>query len=63
MSIGHSLDEPQWAPDMRKDEKDVTEAEKKDAKRRIGGSLAGEESSSGDDTPSADMGTHAASAM
>ncbi|KAF6839056.1 phosphatidylserine decarboxylase [Colletotrichum plurivorum] len=63
MSIGHSLDEPQWAPDMRKDEKDVTEAEKKDAKRRIGGSLAGEESSSGDDTPSADIGTHAASAM
>nr|XP_036584963.1 phosphatidylserine decarboxylase [Colletotrichum truncatum]KAF6794731.1 phosphatidylserine decarboxylase [Colletotrichum truncatum] len=63
MSIGHSPDEPQWTPDMRKDEKDVTEAEKKDAKRRIGGSLAGEESSSGDDTPGTDLNTHAASAM
>ncbi|TDZ14371.1 Phosphatidylserine decarboxylase proenzyme 3 [Colletotrichum sidae] len=63
MSIGHSPDEPQWAPDMRKDEKDITEADKKDAKRRIGGSLAGEESSSGDDTPGTDFNTHAASAM
>ncbi|OLN81166.1 Phosphatidylserine decarboxylase proenzyme 3-like protein 2 [Colletotrichum chlorophyti] len=65
MSVGHAPDQPQWAPDMRKDAKDVTEAEKKDAKRRIGGSLTGEESSSGDDTPgaSADLNTHAASAM
>lgn len=35
MSIGHSPDEPQWTPDMRKSDKDITEAEKKEAKRRI----------------------------
>ncbi|OHW94929.1 phosphatidylserine decarboxylase [Colletotrichum incanum] len=65
MSVGHAPDLPQWAPDMRKDAKDVTDAEKKDAKRRIGGSIGGEESSSGEETPgaSADLGTHAASAM
>ncbi|KAH6690324.1 phosphatidylserine decarboxylase [Plectosphaerella plurivora] len=50
MSIGHSPDEAQWTPDMRKDDKDVTEAEKKEAKRRIQGSAL-EESSSGEDTP------------
>ncbi|ROT41136.1 C2 domain-containing protein, partial [Sodiomyces alkalinus F11] len=49
MSIGHSLDEPQWTPDMRKNEEDITEADKKDAKRRIQGSAL-DESSSGDDT-------------
>ncbi|KAF9882387.1 phosphatidylserine decarboxylase [Colletotrichum karsti] len=65
MSVGHSPDAPQWAPDMRKDDKDITEAEKKEAKRRIGGSLTGEESSSGDETSGhgTDLGTHAASAM
>lgn len=50
MSIGHSPDEGQWTPDMRKKEEDITEAEKKDAKRRIQGSAL-DESSSGDDTP------------
>lgn len=65
MSVGHAPGTPQWAPDMRKDEKDITEADKKDAKRRIGGSLTGEESSSGDETPGngTDINTHAASAM
>ncbi|KAK1542977.1 phosphatidylserine decarboxylase [Colletotrichum paranaense] len=65
MSVGHAPDQPQWEPDMRKDAKDVTDAEKKDAKRRIGGSLGSEESSSGEDTPNASAGitTHAASAM
>lgn len=61
MSIGHSPGEHQWTPDMRKDAKDVTEAEKKEAKRRIQGS-AMDESSSGDDTPAAmpDPPAHAA---
>lgn len=63
MSIGHSPEEHQWTPDMRKDAKDVTEAEKKDAKRRIQGS-AMDESSSGDDSPAttANPTVHAASA-
>lgn len=39
MSIGHSPQITQFAPDMRKDEKDVTEAEKVDANRRIRGGL------------------------
>ena len=38
MSIGHSPNHPQHTPDMRKDASDVTEADKKDAKRRIQGS-------------------------
>ncbi|KAK1589620.1 phosphatidylserine decarboxylase [Colletotrichum navitas] len=65
MSVGHAPDQPQWGPDMRKDAKDVTDAEKKDAKRRIGGNIGGEESSSGEETPDthADLSTHAASAM
>jgi phosphatidylserine decarboxylase len=50
MSIGHAPNQSQWTPDMRKDEKDITAAEKKEAKRRIQGSLASEESS-GDDAP------------
>ncbi|KAL1998461.1 hypothetical protein VTN02DRAFT_6128 [Thermoascus thermophilus] len=40
MSIGHSPDEPQFEPDMRKEEENVTTEEKQDAKRRIEGSLA-----------------------
>ena len=38
MSIGHAPEEPQWVPDKRKDDAEITEAEKKDAKRRIQGS-------------------------
>lgn len=51
MSIGHSPNEPQWTPDMRKNAEDVTEAEKREAKRRIQGNLSQENSSegSGDD--------------
>ncbi|PKS07518.1 hypothetical protein jhhlp_006122 [Lomentospora prolificans] len=51
MSIGHSPAEPQWKPDMRKDEKDVTEEEKAEAKRRIQGSVSAPETpeASGDD--------------
>ncbi|EGY17820.1 C2 domain-containing protein [Verticillium dahliae VdLs.17] len=64
MSIGHSPDEAQWTPDMRKNDEDITDAEKKEAKRRIQGSM-GEESSSGDETPAArpDVQTIAASTM
>lgn len=51
MSIGHSPDEPQWTPDMRKQDQDVTDAEKRDAKRRIQGNVALQDSpeGSGDD--------------
>jgi phosphatidylserine decarboxylase len=38
MSIGHSPTQPQHTPDMRKDASDVTEEDKKEAKRRIQGS-------------------------
>lgn len=44
MSVGHSPNEPQWTPDMRKDDKDVTEQDKVEAKRRIQGSFQAEES-------------------
>ncbi|KAI0891378.1 phosphatidylserine decarboxylase-domain-containing protein [Annulohypoxylon nitens] len=39
MSVGHSPQVSQFAPDMRKDEKDVTEAEKAEAHRRIRGGV------------------------
>ncbi|KAF5011398.1 hypothetical protein FDECE_2461 [Fusarium decemcellulare] len=53
MSIGHTPAEPQWTPDMRKDEENITEADKRDAKRRIQGNVALQESpdGSGDDKP------------
>ena len=53
MSIGHSPNQPQWAPDMRKNDEDVTEADKREAKRRIQGNISSEESpdGSGDDSP------------
>lgn len=43
MSIGHSLDTPQWTPDMRKDPKDITEEDKQEADRRIRGGGEGTE--------------------
>ncbi len=52
MSVGHTPSEPHWTPDMRKDEKEVTQAEKDEATRRIQGGVTGEESpdeSGGDD--------------
>lgn len=48
MSIGHSPSHPQFTPDMRKDASDVTEADKKDAKRRIQGSGFSEDNSPDD---------------
>ncbi len=44
MSIGRSPGEPQWAPDMRKDAGDVTDYDKREAKRRIRGSASAEDS-------------------
>lgn len=49
MSMGHAPSEPQYKPDMRKDASEVTEEEKRDAKRRIQGNLSSAES--GEDDP------------
>jgi phosphatidylserine decarboxylase len=38
MSIGHHPSQPQYTPDMRKKEEDITESDMEDAKRRIEGS-------------------------
>ncbi|KAF3760944.1 hypothetical protein M406DRAFT_268734 [Cryphonectria parasitica EP155] len=53
MSVGHSPSHPKYAPDQRKDAKDITQQEKADAKRRIQGSFNLEEGGddSGDDSP------------
>lgn len=40
MSIGHSPDTEQHTPDMKKDEKNITNEDRQEAKRRIEGSLA-----------------------
>lgn len=40
MSIGHHPESSSYKPDMRKDERDVSNAERQEAKRRIAGSLA-----------------------
>jgi phosphatidylserine decarboxylase len=42
MSVGHAPGEPRWTPDMRKDEDQITEADKAEAKRRIQGQVAEE---------------------
>jgi phosphatidylserine decarboxylase len=39
MSIGHHPQDPQYAPDMRKADADISEKERADAKRRIEGSM------------------------
>lgn len=51
MSVGHSPHISQHAPDMRKDATEITEEEKREAKRRIQGSIAEEspDESGGDD--------------
>ncbi|OAA72727.1 Phosphatidylserine decarboxylase [Akanthomyces lecanii RCEF 1005] len=68
MSVGHSPEEPQWAPDMPLSDENITEEQKKDAKRRIQGSLAQDSPSDSNDDdrmhslpPS--MGTIAASSL
>lgn len=40
MSIGHHPQQAQYAPDMRKKDGDVSEADRAEAKRRIEGSMA-----------------------
>jgi phosphatidylserine decarboxylase len=40
MSIGHSPDIPQFQPDMRQEEQELSLEEKQEANRRIGGNLA-----------------------
>ena len=40
MSIGHSPDQEQHTPDMRKPENEVSQEQREEAKRRIEGSLA-----------------------
>jgi phosphatidylserine decarboxylase len=40
MSIGHHPSQAQHTPDMRKNDEDITESEKAEAKRRIEGSTA-----------------------
>lgn len=40
MSIGHHPDQPQYAPDMRKKEENITQADRQEAQRRIEGSTA-----------------------
>ncbi|KAJ4006889.1 phosphatidylserine decarboxylase [Fusarium irregulare] len=47
MSVGHTPSEPQWTPDMRKNAENITEAEKKTAKRRIQGNVALQDSPDG----------------
>lgn len=42
MSMGHPPGMASHTPDLKKDEADVTHAERQEAKRRIGGSLAPE---------------------
>ncbi|KAK3325811.1 phosphatidylserine decarboxylase-domain-containing protein [Apodospora peruviana] len=62
MSVGHSPSEPQWTPDMRKSEDQITEHEKKEAKRRIQGAVA-EESPDESDEVGAPAGTTATSGV
>ena len=53
MSVGHAPGEPQYTPDMRKDEDQITEADKAEAKRRIQGQVAESGGESPDDSGSA----------
>ena len=41
MSIGHHPEQPQYTPDMRKKDEDITESDMAEAKRRIEGSISG----------------------
>lgn len=71
MSIGHSPDEPQHTPDMRKNDQEITEEDKRMAIRRIQGSVApgdspddsGEDASQRKGGKAPTMNTLAASAM
>lgn len=58
MSVGHSPSHAKYEPDQRKDEKDITEQEKVEAKRRIMGSFHLEEG--GDDSDESPPASQAA---
>jgi phosphatidylserine decarboxylase len=47
MSIGHSPHVESYKPDMKKDESNITAEDREDAKRRIEGSLAPNNGSTG----------------
>ena len=51
MSIGHTPDTEPHKPDMKKDESEITNQERQEAKRKIEGSLAPDAEMS-DSTPS-----------
>lgn len=55
MSVGHSPSHQQYAPDQRKDAKDITEHEMADAKRRIQGSSQAEEGDDSDESLTANQ--------
>lgn len=56
MSVGHAPDEPQWTPDMRKGDDEITEADKAEAKRRIQGQVAEESPDEGGGSSSGQEG-------
>ncbi|KAK3360116.1 phosphatidylserine decarboxylase-domain-containing protein [Lasiosphaeria hispida] len=56
MSVGHSPGQSQYTPDMRKDEDQITEADKQDAKRRIQGSMGAGAEESPDDSGGDELG-------
>lgn len=49
MSIGHHPQQNQFTPDMRKNDADISESERAEAKRRIEGSLAPQREAEGGD--------------
>ncbi|ESZ95521.1 hypothetical protein SBOR_4106 [Sclerotinia borealis F-4128] len=55
MSIGHHPNQRQHTPDMRKNEEDITESEKAEAKRRIEGSITNQGPHMPGKTPKASM--------
>jgi phosphatidylserine decarboxylase len=56
MSIGHHPQQNQHTPDMRKKDADISESERAEAKRRIGGSLTPPREADDDGTGSGVLG-------
>lgn len=65
MSIGHHPSVESYKPDMKKDDADITNEDRQEAKRRIEGSLApdGDSSSGGGGRALGNAGRHVADAM
>lgn len=65
MSIGHHPSVGSYKPDMKKDEADITQEERQEAKRRIEGSLApdGDSGSGGPGSSLGNVGRNMADAM